>query len=337
MHIVIILIILFILSVFFSISETSLIAANKIRIRHLMNQGNKSATIAHRLITQKLDKLIAAILIGNNFVNIAISTIVTGIFVEKFGHQWGVVISTFSVAFFILIFAEITPKIFAAERPSRTSLVTAPIIEVVMHILNPLVIVLISFSKFILRLFGITTTKRSPLLTEEEMRLMFEIGKEEGVLTEEKIKMLQQILEFGNTQVAEVMVPKDKIVVIPVNIDPEKLLEILTEEGHSRIPVYENTKENIIGIIYAHDLLYIWRNKELIVVRDLLHMPYLVGPNKKVNDLLREFQQNKIQIAIVVDKNKAALGLVTLEDLIEEIVGEIEESHEFNKKNKRMA
>src|SRR3989338_2280118 len=137
MAVAVTLVILFIFSVFFSISETSLIAANKIRIRNLMNRGSKSAAIAHRLITKKLDKLIAAILIGNNFVNIAISTIVTVIFVDLYGYKWGVIISTFSATFFILLFAEITPKIFAAAKPSRTSLLTAPIIEVVINILNP--------------------------------------------------------------------------------------------------------------------------------------------------------------------------------------------------------
>ena len=332
MYIAIILLVLFIFSVFFSLSETSLIAANKIRIRHLMNQGNQAATVAHRLITKKLDKLIAASLIGNNFVNIAISTIATGIFVGIFGYKWGVIISTFTVTFFILVFAEITPKIFAVSRPSRTSLVTAPIIEVVMHILDPFVIAFTSLSKLILRIFGVTTTKRSPLFTEEEMRLMFEIGKEEGVLTDEERKMLHRIFEFGDTQVSAVMVPKDRMVRVDINVGPDKLLEVLTEEGHSRIPVFEDAPEHIIGIIYAQDLLHIWRNKALIVLRDLIHLPYFIEPGKKVNDLLREFQQNKVQIAIVIDKNKNAVGLVTLEDLIEEIVGEIEEKRDFNKK-----
>ncbi|MDP3142729.1 MAG: hemolysin family protein [Candidatus Omnitrophota bacterium] len=336
MAIAILLSALFLLSAFFSLSETSLIAANKIRIRHLMNQGNKSATIAYRLITKKLDKLIAAILIGNNFVNIAISTIVTGIFVERYGHKWGVIISTFSVTFFILIFAEITPKILAAARPSRISLVTAPVVEAIITILNPFVVVFIGISKFILRMFGVTITKRSPVLTEEEMLLMFEIGREEGVLTDDKRRMLHKIFEFGDTQIAAVMVPQEKIVCLDINLAPEKVLEVLTEEGHSRIPVFENTPDNIIGILYAQDLLHIWRNKELIVLRDLIHIPYFVEAAKKVSDLLKEFQQNKIQIAIVVDKSKKALGVVTLEDLIEEIVGEIEEKREFNHKNKRM-
>jgi putative hemolysin len=332
MDTVVLLLILFIISIFFSLSETSLIAANKIRIRHLMNQGNKAATIAYRLITKKLDRLIAAILIGNNFVNIAISTIVTGIFVEIYGHKWGVIISTFTVTFFILVFAEITPKIFAAARPSRTSLVTAPIIEVVMYILNPFVIAFTGLSRLILKVFGVTTTKRSPLFTAEEMRLMFEIGKEEGVLTDEERRMLHRIFEFGDTRVSAVMVPKEKMVCVDINITPENLLEVLTEQGHSRIPVFEDSPEHITGIIYARDLLYIWRNKELIVLKDLTHAPYFIDADKKVNDLLREFQLNKIQIAIVIDKNQKALGLVTLEDLVEEIVGEIEERPGFNNK-----
>lgn len=327
MAIVILLIVLFALSFFFSLSETSLIAANKIRIHNLMNRGSKSAAIAYRLITKKLDKLIAAILIGNNFVNIAISTIVTAILVDVFGHQWGVIIATFSVTFFILIFAEITPKIFAANRPSRVSLITAPIIEVVINILNPFVVVFTAVSQAILRIFGVSTLKRSVLFTEEEMRLMFEIGKEEGVLTEDELRMLHRIFEFGDTQVTAVMIPKDKMVKVDINIQPEGLLEMFTEQGHSRIPVYEGGPDNIVGIIYAHDLLQIWHNQQLIVVKDIIRPAYFVDGAKKVNELLREFQQKKIQIAIVLDKDKRALGMVTLEDLIEEIVGEIEERH----------
>ncbi|MFZ5800427.1 MAG: CNNM domain-containing protein [Candidatus Omnitrophota bacterium] len=325
MGVVILLIVLFVLSFFFSLSETSLVAANKVRVHNLMNRGSKSAAIAYRLITKKLDRLIAAILIGNNFVNIAISTIVTALFVDIFGYKWGVIIATFSVTFFILIFAEITPKIFAANRPSRVSLITAPIIEIVINILNPFVAVFTAISQALLKLFGVSTLKRSVLFTEEEMRLMFEIGKEEGVLTEDELKMLHRIFEFGDTQVAATMVPKDKMVKVDINIQPEGLLEVFTEQGHSRVAVYEGASDNIVGIIYAHDLLQIWHNQQLIVVKDLIRPPYLVGPDKKVNELLREFQSKKIQIAIVIDKNRKALGLVTLEDLIEEIVGEIEE------------
>ncbi|MBI3990889.1 MAG: CBS domain-containing protein, partial [Candidatus Omnitrophica bacterium] len=171
--------------------------------------------------------------------------------------------------------------------------------------------------------------KRSPLVTEEEIRLMIEVGREEGVLADEERKMLHRIFEFGETSVEEVMVPKEKIIAIEIGAQPDELLELVVEEGHSRIPVYRESIEHITGIIYARDLLHIWRNKSLIVIPDLIHPAYYIRPGKKVNDLLADFQLKKIQIAIVVNDEGNTLGLVTLEDLTEEIVGEVEEEHKI--------
>ena len=320
----IILIILTVFSFFFSASETSLIALSKIRARHLLNKGVRGSNSVFRLIT-KLDKVIVAILIGNNFVNIAISSLVTVVFVKIFGANWGVILSTFCVTMFILIICEIIPKTVAIRYSEKTSLFTAPVLEVFIKMFGPVINFFTAASNLILKLFGARPQKRSPLISEEELKLMIEIGKEEGVLSDEERKMLHRIFEFGDTKVSEVMVPKEKIVAIDSSSDAEKLLDILVEEGHARIPVYNGTVDNIIGIIYARDLLYIWRNKGLVVLEDLIHPVYYVVSGKRVNELLREFQLKHIQIAIVVDEHKKTLGVVTLEDLIEEIVGEIEQ------------
>jgi len=154
---------------------------------------------------------------------------------------------------------------------------------------------------------------------------MIEIGKEEGVLTEEERKMLQRIFSFGETKVKDVMIPRDSITAIEFNTPVEKILDILSEEGHARIPVYKENIDNIVGVMYVRDLLYILRNGKLFVLEDILSPAYFVSLDKKINELLKEFQTKKIQIAIVVDEYKRTQGLVTLEDLIEEIVGEIEE------------
>ena len=154
---------------------------------------------------------------------------------------------------------------------------------------------------------------------------MIEVGKEEGVLSDEERRMLQRIFEFGDMKVGEVMIPKDKVIAVERSADAEKLLNVLAEEGHSRVPVYEEWIENIVGVIYVRDLLYIMRDKGLVVLDDLLHPAYYVPANKRVSDLLREFQLKRIQIAVVVDEQKKTLGIVTLEDLLEEIVGEIED------------
>ena len=320
------LLVLALISFFLSASETSIIALSKIRLRHMLAQGIKRATHIQRLVTN-LDKFIAAILIGNNFVNIAISAIMTAIFVQRFGYNWGIIIATFTATLFILIFCEMTPKILAIKHTERIALFTAPLMAGVIKILHYIIPIFIGISNSILKILGIGPTKRSPLITEEELRLMIEVGKEEGVLSDEERKMLHRIFEFGDTKVNEVMMPKEKMVAININANHEQLLNIFVEEGHARLPVYENSVDSIVGIIYARDLLYILRDKGLFVLQDLLHQPYCVLGTLRVNELLRKFQLEKLQIAIVVDEHKKTLGLVTLEDLLEEIVGEIEEKH----------
>lgn len=314
------------ISFFFSASETAIIGLSKIRLRHMIAKGIKRAQNIQRLIT-KLDKCIAGILIGNNFVNIAMSAIVTGVFVQIFGFNRGVIIATFVSTFFVLIFCEITPKILATKHTEKIALFIAPLMEIFIKIFNPIISFFTQASNFILKILNIKPTKRSPLITEEELRLMIEVGKAEGVLSDEERKMLHRIFEFGDTKVDEVMIPKEKIIAVNVNIAPEELLNIFVEEGHARLPVYKESVDNIIGIIYARDLLYILRDKGLFVLQDLIHEAYYAPCKMRVNELLMRFQTDKIQIAIVVDENKKTLGLVTLEDLIEEIVGEIEEKH----------
>lgn len=315
-----------IISFFLSASETSIIALSKIRLRHMIIQGVKRAQHIQRLVTN-LDKFIIAILVGNNFVNIAISAIVTALSVQIFGYNWGIIIATFISTLFILIFCEITPKILATKHTEKIALFIAPFMGILIKILNPIIRIFIGISDSILRILRIPPSKRSPLITEEELRLMIEVGKEEGVLSDEERKMLHRIFEFGDIRLSEVMVPKDKIVAVGIDTTSEQLLNIFVEEGHARLPVYEGSVDNIIGIVHAHDLLYILRDKGLFVLQDLIHKPYYVPGTMRVNELLRRFQIDKIQIAIVTDEHNQTLGLATLEDLIEEIVGEIEEEH----------
>jgi putative hemolysin len=199
--------------------------------------------------------------------------------------------------------------------------------EIFIKIFSPVIAIFTGASSIIIKLLGIKPAKKSPLITEEELRLMIELGREEGFLSAEEGKMLQRIFEFGDIKVGDVMVLKNKMVAVEINTTPEQLLNILAEEGHARLPVYRGSRDNIIGIIYARDLLYILRDKGLFIMQDLLHEPYFVPFDMQVSELLRKFQKDKIQIAIVVDDHKKALGLATLEDLTEEIVGEIEEKH----------
>ncbi|MDD5561139.1 MAG: hemolysin family protein [Candidatus Omnitrophica bacterium] len=331
MIIFLILLLLAAISFFFSSAETSIIGLNKVRLRHMLKKGVKRAQNVQRLVT-KLDKVIAAILIGNNLVNIAISSIVTGIFVQIYGYHWGVVAATFTTTILLLIFCEVTPKIFSAKHSDKVALIAAPLMEVIVVILKPLIALFIGISNLILKIFGVEPSRRSPLITEEELRTMIEIGKEEGVLSEEERKMLHRIFEFGDTKLSDVMVAKDNIVAVNINTGSEDLLNLFVEEGHARLPVYNGSLENIVGIVYARDLLYILREKGLFLLQDLLHDACYVPGSMRVNELLKRFQTEKIQIAIVTDKDKKTLGLVTLEDLLEEIVGEIEERHSKTRK-----
>lgn len=331
MAIFLILLLLAALSFFFSASETAIIGLSKIRLRHMLQQGLRRAQSVQRLVG-KLDKVIAAILIGNNLVNIAISSIVTGIFVQLYGYRWGIVISTFTTTFILLVFCEVTPKILSAKHTNKMALATAPLMEIILVILKYPIIFFAGISHFILKILGLGVTERSPLITVEELKTMIEMGQEEGVLSEEERKMFHRIFEFGNTKLTDVMVPKDKIIAVNINTSSDDLLNIFVEEGHARLPVYSEKRDNIIGIIYARDLLYVLREKGLFLLQDLLHAAYFAPGSMRVNELLRKFQAENIQIAIIVDKDKKVLGLVTLEDLLEEIVGEIEEKHVVKKR-----
>lgn len=333
MIIFIILLILAVLSFFFSASETAIIGLSKIRLRHMLQQGIKHSQSVGRLAA-KLDKVIAAILIGNNLVNIAVSSIATGIFVQIYGYRWGVVVSTFVTTLFLLIFCEVTPKILSTKHAEKVSLFTAPLMEVVLIIFKPFIIFFIGVSNFILKIFRVGPIKRSPLITVEELKTMIEMGQEEGVLTEQERKMFHRIFEFGDTKLTDVMVPEDKIIAVNINTSADDLLNIFVEEGHARLPVYSGNKNNIVGIVYARDLLYILREKGLFLLPDLLQGACFVAGSMLVSEMLKKFQAEKMQIAIIVDKNKLALGLVTLEDLLEEIVGEIEEKHPVKEKSK---
>jgi CBS domain containing-hemolysin-like protein len=312
-------------SFFFSASEAAILSLNKLRIRVLINQGSHRAKVIYKLITQ-LERFITVILVSNNFVNIAISAVGAALFIQMFGQRWGVIISTVAVTFFILVFYEITPKILATKYPEPLALRLAYPINFLIKIMYPLAQFFTTMGNGIIRLIGIKPPKRSPLVSEEEIRLMIEMGKEEGVLLEEERKLLHRIFEFGDILVKDVMIGRERMICIELNSTDEQLLDLLIEEGHTRIPVYKENLDNVVGIIYARDLPFIWKNGSLIIIADIIHPAHFVLPDKRVHDLLQDFQRMRIQIAIVRDDSGKVLGLVTLEDILEEIVGEIEET-----------
>ena len=315
-----------VVSFFFSLSETAIIAISKIKLRHMLAQKVRHSESVQYLITHS-DKFIVGILIGNNFTTISFSVIISAVFVHFVGPRLGVILATVASTAYILIFCEVLPKMIALKNTDRMALIVAPFMEGYTRLVNPVTRVFTRISDMMLDLLGIQRTKRSSLITEEELRLMIEVGREEGVLSEEERKMFHRIFEFGDIKVSDVMIPKDKMVAVSLAATPDELLDILAEQGHSRLPVYKGTIDTIVGVIYAQDLLYILRDKGLFLIQDIIHSACFIPAATRVSELLRKFQVDKIQIAVIVDENRATLGLVTLEDLLEEIVGEIEEQH----------
>ncbi len=318
--------ILGLISFFFSMTETALIGLSKIRLKHLVAREARGARRLERLIL-RLDRVITAILVGNNLVNIAISAIITAWFVMHFGPHWGAALATFVSTCLILVFCEITPKLVATKHAEKVALLTAPFMEVFLVLLRPATVLFGALSNAILKALGIGPGRRSPLLTEEELRLMIEVGREEGVLTEEERKMMHRIFEFGDLKVAEVMVPRTRIVAVEAATPVETLLATVIEQGHDRIPVYRGSLDTVIGVLHTRDLLYMVENRSLFVLADLVRPVHFVARTMRVSELLKVFQTDKVQIAVVIDEGSRPIGLVTLEDLIEEIVGEIEETH----------
>lgn len=320
-----ILIVLFCFSAFFSASEAALIALNKVRLRHLVENKKRGARRIYGLVS-RMDKLIATILVGNNLANTAIAAIATAILTQMLGPGKGLIVATLVITVILIIFCELTPKIIATNHPEGVSFFGRHLVSFLIWIMSPVTRVLTAVSNGVIRLFGGNPLHRSPLVTEEEIKMMIQIGKEEGFYGDSERKMLERIFHFDEIEVRDVMTPIDRVAAVEVSMNEEEMEKVFLEEGHNRIPVYKGVKTNIVGVIYVRDLLYLFKHSELIRLEDLMSAPFFIEPHKKVNELLKEFQRRKTQIAIVRDPaTQKALGLVTLEDLIEEIVGEIEE------------
>ena len=312
------------LSALFSATEAAMLSINKVRLRHLVEQGHRSAQLTFELLTH-LDQVIGTLLVGNNVVNVAIAAIASWAFVSRFGSESGLALATGVVAAVLLLVGEVTPKMYAATHAETVAFIMARPLRVLMRVLYPVAAFFTWAGRWLLRLLRVPTKRRSPLVTEEEIKVMIQMGREAGVLAEEELRMLHRIFEFSDSVVREAMVPRERIAGIDLDAKPEEALDVLIEEGHARIPVYRGTLDEVVGVIYARDLLAMVRHGGLFVLPDLIRPVAFVPGTKRVAELLSEFQRDKVQIAIVQDAKGATAGLVTLEDLLEEIVGEIHE------------
>lgn len=310
------------ISAFLSASETAIIGINKIKLRHLVNQGVKNAKTLQDIV-EHIDDFLITILVGNNFVNTTISAIGTAIFIYFFGnHPWVVFIATVIVAMVLLLFGEITPKVLAANYTERMALSIARIIKLIVSTARPLTGLFPIWSNLNIKLLGGKPARRIPLLTEEEIKMMIEIGKQEGVVMEEEKRLLHRIFKFADLEAKDVMVPGKEMHCIKINASLQELIDQWGATGHSKIPAYEDTLDNIRGIVAVRNIPRMLKDNHLLVTEDILQPAYFVPPQKKVIHLLLDFQKMKNYTAIVQQDNKT-LGMVTLEDLIEEIIGEI--------------
>lgn len=322
------LVVLLFLSAFFSGSETALMSVDRVKIRHLMQEGNQKAKIVDRLWSRP-DRLLVTILLGNNLVNIAASSIATVLAIDIFGTK-GVGIATGLVTLFVLIFGEITPKSFANKEAEKFSMKVARYIEIFYYILSPVIELLTFITDFMIKKTGDgKRNKEKPFVSEEVIRRFLAVGEREGIIESDEKQMINSIFEFDDTSVKEIMVPRIDMICVEINSSLNQLINIVIDMGLSRIPVYNGTIDNIVGLVYAKDLLNLLKNDAVEDdIQKIMRPAYYIPESKKVNNLLTELRKEKIHMAIILDEYGGTAGLVTIEDLLEEIVGDIQDEYD---------
>jgi putative hemolysin len=319
---------LLLLSAFFSGSETALFAANRLKLRALKEDGNRNARVALSLLEHPA-RLLSTLLIGNNIVNTGTAVVATATLVRLLGPERGSVYAFVAVTLLLLLFGEITPKTFAAHHAERLALFAARPIQWMAAILTPVNRLLSLMTNLFARPLGGRVRPDAPLVTEEEIQTLVRMGEEQGVLEQEEREMIHSIFEFGDTVVREVMVPRVDIVAVEASAPIEAVLQIVREHGHSRIPVYDDDIDHVVGTIHVKDLLSGFREGRLAgVARAFARPAYFVPDTKRIDELFREMRRKKVHMAIAVDEYGGTAGLVTIEDLLEEIVGPIQDEYD---------
>lgn len=330
----VILLFLLLLSAFFSSAETALTTANIIRIHSLAEDGNRRASITEKILNNS-PKMLSAVLIGNNIVNISASSLAT-IFAQHMFGNYAVSIATGILTILVLIFGEIIPKTLATMFSEKLALIYSPVIYALMWLLTPVIFVINQISQFLLLLLHIDMSKRGTIITETELRTMVDVSHKEGIIETEERKMINNVFDFGDAEAKDVMVPRIDMAMADVNSSFNDLLELFQKERFTRIPIYENSTDNVIGIINMKDLL-LYDKKEDFNVRNFLRKAFYTYESKKLSELMREMKKTSVNIIIVLDEYGVTVGLITIEDLLEEIVGDIrdeydaEEEEEFKK------
>ena len=326
---IIILIILLMLSAFFSSAETALTTVNKIRIRSLADEGNKRAE-AILDVTKDSSKLLSAILIGNNVVNTAAASLTTTI-AYHFGGS-AVAFASGLITLLILLFGEITPKTTAAIHAQGISMIYAPIIRIFIKLMTPVIFIINSLSRVILFILRINPENTKKAMTESDLRTIVDVSHEDGVIESEEKELIYNIFDFNDAKAKDVMVPRVHVTFADVESTYEELLEIFREDKFTRLPVYEETTDHVIGTINMKDLL-LFDSKKEFHVRDILREAYFTYEYKNISELLVEMRDSSFNIAIVLDEYGETAGLITMEDILEELVGEIRDEYDENEED----
>lgn len=323
------LVILILLSAFFSSAETSLTTVSAIRVRSLIEEGNKRAVRLNKVLENK-GKMLSAILIGNNIVNISASALATMI-AQQIGGNEAVSLSTGILTIVVLIFGEISPKTLATVNAEPMALFYAPIIAALIWVLTPLIFIINKLAGLVLKLFHTDPNQKANVITETELRTIVDVSHEEGILETEERKIITKVFDFGDTTAKDIMVPRIDMVAIEVNSSYEELMEVFKRDKYTRLPVYEDTADNVIGIINVKDLLLSGTEPaEDFHIRDYLREAFYTYESKSLTDLMIEMRKAAVNIIIVLDEYSDAVGLITLEDILEEIVGEIRDEYDYD-------
>ncbi|MBQ3584305.1 MAG: HlyC/CorC family transporter [Lachnospiraceae bacterium] len=325
-----ILILLMMLSAFFSSAETAFTTVSSIQIRSLIEENNKKAKLVDKIINNK-SKMLSAILIGNNLVNISASALSTLLAQKMFG-EYAVSFATGLLTIIVLIFGEITPKSMATTNALKLSLFYSKIIYGLMFILTPFIYIINLMSNIILRMLRIDPNAKVNSITETELRTIVEVSHEEGVIEKEERQMINNVFDFGDAVASDVMVPKVDMTMADINSTYDELISIFREEKYTRIPIYQDSTDNVIGIINMKDLL-LYNPNEIFDVRNYLRSAFFTYETKKISELMMEMKKTSVNIVIVLDEYGVTSGLITLEDLLEEIVGEIHDEYDLEEED----
>ena len=329
---IIILFILLILSGFFSSAETALTTVNKIRMRALADEGNKRAVTVLE-ITENSSKMLSAILIGNNIVNLGAASLTTTLAYSLGGSA--VAFASALLTVFILIFGEITPKTMATIHAEKFSLLYAPFIRVFIKVMTPVIFLINILSNGVLYLLKVDPNAKNDAMTETELRTIVDVSHEDGVIESEEKEMIYNVFDLGDAK--DVMVPRVNVTFADVNSTYEELIHLFREDKFTRLPVYSESKDNVVGTINMKDLLLFDNNKKEFHIQDILREAYFTYEYKNISELLVEMRQASFNIAIVLDEYGETAGLITLEDILEEIVGEIHDEYDENEEENIVA